>query len=110
MDLPPDRQVRADLLAVRRVLTPNGFTIRLAETPDGRHADAASAISLGLMKCVEPPIVSVDADPDERINRVWAAHRDRERFPDEWEPLEWEPLNSIDELARQWQERKDAEW
>ena len=78
MDLPSDRLVRADLLAVRRVLTPNGFTIRLNETPDGRHADYAAAISLGLMKCVVPPVVPVGADPDERITAVWEADRHRE--------------------------------
>jgi hypothetical protein len=58
VELPCEPRVRADLLAVRRLLTPNGFVIRLPETPDGRHCDHASAISLGLERCLVDPEVA----------------------------------------------------
>jgi hypothetical protein len=38
VDLPPDKQVRADLLAIRQKLTPNGFTIREARQHERRMA------------------------------------------------------------------------
>jgi hypothetical protein len=55
IELPPDRQLRADLLAVRQKLTPNGFTIHLPETPDGRHADYAPSVTLALASCLIDP-------------------------------------------------------
>lgn len=50
LELPRDPVVRADLLAVRRRVTDgaNGFTIHMAVTADGRHADFAPAIVLVL--------------------------------------------------------------
>jgi hypothetical protein len=58
IELPGEPKVRADLLAVRRLLTPNGFVVRLPETPDGRHCDHASSISLGLSRCLVDPTVA----------------------------------------------------
>lgn len=58
IDIPPDRQVRADLLAIRQRLTPNGFTIALPQTPDGRHADYAPTLALALAACVGEPVVA----------------------------------------------------
>ncbi len=55
IELPSDKQVRADLLAIRQRLTPNGFTIHLPETPDGRHADYAPSVSLALAQCLADP-------------------------------------------------------
>ena len=78
IDLPPDPRLRADLLAVRRVLTPNGFTIRLLETPDGRHADLASAVSLGLMHATIPPKAPAPTlTPEARYKLEAERHIDR---------------------------------
>ena len=55
VELPKDPIVRADLLAVRRLLTPNGFVIRLPETPDGRHCDYAPSVSMALSRCLVDP-------------------------------------------------------
>jgi hypothetical protein len=55
IELPPDKQLRADLLAVRQKLTPNGFTIQLPETPDGRHCDYAPSLTLALANCLIDP-------------------------------------------------------
>jgi hypothetical protein len=44
VELPPDRQVRSDLLSVRRRTTQTGVTIVLPKSRDGRHADFAPAI------------------------------------------------------------------
>lgn len=43
---PPDRVFRDDLLSVRRRVTQSGVTVHLPTTPDGRHADFASAAAL----------------------------------------------------------------
>jgi hypothetical protein len=54
VELPPDPQVRADLLSVTKKLTPNGFTIVLPRVGD-RHADYAPAITLALSRSVAAP-------------------------------------------------------
>ena len=46
---------RADLLAIRQKLTPNGFIIHLPQTPDGRHADYAPSVTMALSKCLCDP-------------------------------------------------------
>jgi hypothetical protein len=51
VELPPDPQIRADLLAVTKRLTPNGFVIELPRS-GGRHADYAPAISLVISKTI----------------------------------------------------------
>src|SRR5271165_6077592 len=63
VELPPTAQVRADLLGVRRLLTPNGWVVRLSETPDGRHCDHASSIPLALENARYEPDESVGAAP-----------------------------------------------
>jgi hypothetical protein len=67
VDLPPDRQLRADLLAVQQHLTSNGFTIRMPQTPDGRHADYAPSVTLALSSCkVDPAALPVAMTNAER--------------------------------------------
>ncbi|HET7540691.1 MAG TPA: hypothetical protein VFK05_12490 [Polyangiaceae bacterium] len=44
VELPPDRAVRRDLLAVKRRATQGGMTIVLPRSNDGRHCDFAPAI------------------------------------------------------------------
>lgn len=44
IELPPDRQFRADLLSVKKRVTQTGMTIVLPRTGDGRHADYAPAL------------------------------------------------------------------
>jgi hypothetical protein len=46
IEIPDDPQLRTDLLGVRKWVTRNGLSIELAKTPDGRHCDLASAVSL----------------------------------------------------------------
>ncbi|HSY22754.1 MAG TPA: hypothetical protein VK841_11595 [Polyangiaceae bacterium] len=55
IELPNDRRVRADLLSVTRKFTPNGFTIHLPQTSDGRHADHAPSITLALSRVAPMP-------------------------------------------------------
>lgn len=57
VEIPGDKQLRADLLAVKQRITPNGFTIVLPQTPDGRHADFAPSVSLCLAHCLVDPAV-----------------------------------------------------
>lgn len=45
VELPPHKQMRADLMNVRKRVTPNGIAIELVETPDGRHADFAPVVA-----------------------------------------------------------------
>jgi hypothetical protein len=55
VELPPDLQIRADLLSVRKVVTQNGIGIVLPRTADGRHADYAPAIALVVEKYLGEP-------------------------------------------------------
>ncbi len=55
IELPSDRRVRSDLLSVKRKFTPNGFTIHLPQTGDGRHADHAPSITLALSRVTPMP-------------------------------------------------------
>jgi hypothetical protein len=67
VDIPPDPQLRADLLGIHQRLTPNGFSIDLASTPDGRHSDYAPSVARALSKCkVDPDVVVGELTPEER--------------------------------------------
>lgn len=48
IELPPDRQFRRDLLAVKRRTTQQGVSIVLPRTGDGRHCDFAPALASAL--------------------------------------------------------------
>ncbi len=56
VELPRDPQVRSDLLAVRRRVTSgaNSFTITMAVSADGRHADYAPSVVLCLSQLETP--------------------------------------------------------
>lgn len=64
-ELPPDPQVRADLLSLRKRVTANGIAIELPRTADGRHADYAPAIAMALDRAVSPPQAQRHAEDDE---------------------------------------------
>jgi hypothetical protein len=100
LEIPPDPRVRADLLAVRRLLTPNGFVIRLPETPDGRHCDHASSISLGLSRClVDPEVQGPRRGTDEWKQAEETARLEREA---EWEQrVESEVDRELEEEERE---------
>lgn len=63
VEVPKEAQLRADLMSVRKVLTPNGYVIRFADTPDGRHADYAPSVAGALAKALRDPVVR-DTRPD----------------------------------------------
>lgn len=44
IELPPDREVRRDLLSIRKRATQTAYQIILPRTPDGRHCDLAAAV------------------------------------------------------------------
>jgi hypothetical protein len=46
IELPPDAQLRTDLLAVKKRVTQTGVSIHLPKTGDGRHCDYAPALTL----------------------------------------------------------------
>jgi hypothetical protein len=55
VDLHPEKQLRTDLLNVKRVVSASGITVQEIETPDGRHADYAPTVTTVLSKSVEEP-------------------------------------------------------
>jgi hypothetical protein len=57
VEIPPDPILRGDLLAVRKRLTPNGFTIELPRS-GGRHADFAPAVALAVERAFIAPRTS----------------------------------------------------
>jgi len=50
VEIPDDPTVRADLQALKKVITRNGVAIDLPRTADGRHCDYAAAIALCVAK------------------------------------------------------------
>jgi hypothetical protein len=50
VELPDDPAMRADLLAIRKIVTRNGVAIDLPRTADGRHCDYAPALALAVSK------------------------------------------------------------
>ena len=80
IDLPPDKQIRADLLAVRQKLTANGFTIQIPESPDGRHADYAPTIAIALSKAVSEPKVTPEQRRAIRPPEVRPGYGTKEAF------------------------------
>lgn len=77
VELPPDRQLRADLLSVRRVLSRTGQGLALTSTPDGRHSDYAPSVALALsVHCRAPRELLAPADQVEQES----LRRDLERY------------------------------
>lgn len=96
LDIPGDPLLRQDLLGIIRKLTPNGFTIRYLETPDGRHSDYAPTVVKCLAHAVVPP------EPDAHINPG---------SPEAWKAKEDELERAIDEsLAAEEAEEKWQRW
>lgn len=90
VELPPVPSVRSDLLAVRKVVTRNGLTVDLRETPDGRHADFAPAVQRAVERAAalpDPPELAVKAtdepfreeDESRRRKGPWWAQQGRRR-------------------------------
>jgi hypothetical protein len=78
-ELPPDPQVRADLLAVRKKITTQGVSVELPKTPDGRHCDYAAVISLASTLAVTEPDESASELPGKPYSDEWlVALRQRE--------------------------------
>lgn len=65
LELPPDPQVRRDLVATVRKTTQNGVTLELPNTGDGRHCDYVPTLSLAVEHA--PPT------PDEESEGEFAA-------------------------------------
>ena len=55
VELAPEPMLRADLLSVRKRLTPDGMRFELPVTRDGRHADYAPAVVLAVEKAAAEP-------------------------------------------------------
>lgn len=97
VDLPPDPQVKQDLLGIRRRFTRSGSSIELAKTPDGRHSDHAASVATVLSKYLAEPTHAVrpgspewqDAAVERRRRRHleaqetpwWRAHGTQDRGP-----------------------------
>ncbi len=99
IELPPDPQVRSDLLAVRKRVTQSGIAIDLPRTADGRHADYAAAIALVCAKPVSEPAeacrkpVVGSAEWLAELERNAVARHDAEKHADDdfeaWSTDEW---------------------
>jgi len=64
LELSPDRQLRRDLLSVKRRTTQQGVTIVLPKTGDGRHADYAPALASALKHASDTSIADYIAALD----------------------------------------------
>jgi hypothetical protein len=85
LELPPDRQVRADLIAARKRVTLSGYRVVLPRTGDGRHADYVPALALFAANPPGPPL-----DEPERVDpRLLRAREDiaSRQGGDAWDSL-----------------------
>lgn len=55
LELPPDRQMAADMKSARKRVTQNGVTLVLPRSGDGRHADYVPALGLAFVSPPDPP-------------------------------------------------------
>jgi hypothetical protein len=76
LEVPPDKQLRADLLNIRRRVTSNGVTVDLPRTPDGRHCDYAACLALGLGEHISDPPLPRGADETDDDNFEQEPQRD----------------------------------
>ena len=102
VDIPPDKQLRADLLGIQSKITANGFTIKLQETGDGRHCDYAPAVLLGLWKARSapdeaPPPPKKYVPPKPRTSTDWAkmAQELEEQACQKVQDVEEDPLDNF---------------
>lgn len=72
IELPPDRQIREDLVRVKKRVTVNGATLVLPRTSDGRHCDYEPVLAIGLAHPPEPPD-EPDAVVDHELEAAKAA-------------------------------------
>lgn len=84
LELPPVPHLRADLLHIRKRVTPAGVTAQLPETSDGRHCDFGPALMLALTKALPEPVsVKPEPDVDDETRRM------REVFMGRFKKQEW---------------------
>lgn len=69
IELPPDPQVAADLLMVRKRTTQQGIQIILPKTSDGRHCDFAPSCIMCLSGYLDEPPPLPAADPRTRLEQ-----------------------------------------
>ena len=70
----PKGQLARDLLSVRRIVTRTGISIDYPHTADGRHADYAAALALGMLR----PIADPKRAPAEPTDQDYATARKAE--------------------------------
>lgn len=84
IELPPDPQLRADLLSIRKRVTNTGISIELPRTADGRHADYAPALALCLAQNITPPDV-VGPEPGTPAFEALREERMLQQMQEQWE-------------------------
>lgn len=89
LDVP---HLRADLLSVRRRITPTGASIALANTPDGRHSDFAPPTMLCLAIACPAPAADLRTDAkaiDEAMLKRELARYGKKKNRRYWERDPW---------------------
>lgn len=69
IELPPVPHIRADLLNVRKRVTPEGVRVVLPRTSDGRHCDFAPTLMLTLTKILPDPVEVEDPKEEDAETR-----------------------------------------
>lgn len=85
-ELPPNNDLRRDLLAVKRRVTTQGIQIILPRTADGRHADYAACLALLLGRYIVP---ERDKDVEEKPKSPHEVDTLEEEEMQEYEHGEW---------------------
>ena len=77
IELPPDPQLRTDLIAIRKRAAGNGVSIFLPTTPDGRHCDYAPALVLANAQSIREPEAFTEESEHARFERCVQEQRER---------------------------------
>lgn len=99
LDLPPDEDLRNDLLSVKKRVTTGDPKVVLPETADGRHCDYAPALALLCGTYIEE---SKQPDKDERSQEQRLAQESEETALEWWEPSK-ETYGTEDNDFADWQ-------
>jgi hypothetical protein len=75
LELPPLREFRSDLLAVKKRTTQSGVTIVLPTTRDGRHCDFAPALAAAIRTATSVYHADADEDFRDRFVEAWGESR-----------------------------------
>jgi len=84
VELPPVKEMRTDLLHVKKVPTPSGIGVKLPRTSDGRHCDWAPTLMLVLSRILPDPDPPKEQTEDDETKQLRKRVLERFRKNEDW--------------------------